>query len=318
MENLIHKSILRFLACLLLTFFIFSSLIKVRSAEANCDTNQYLVIVTPFLSVDPQLIQYIKSFRCQTIVFNDFSETDDIKINGNRLYQFLLRLNSLLVLNKQIESEKSVEFIAHGIGGLYLLSALGEKQDDLPQLNMKIKKINLLNTPLKGIEFADLLALNPTISNQLKKYLVQSFPHFNINPYWNLTTEQLEVFINRLNRIIETPVHLFLIKPNIHDENHKNRSYVSSINMPNPLAAVTFLSDTENDGVINLNSINISITNDLRLQSMIPHLFIEKNLNIPLNHIYFFANIDDLKELSENDKNKVSFWQKRLFLNILN
>jgi hypothetical protein len=118
----------------------------------------------------------------------------DIKKNGRRVYADTL--NWYTEITKNMPYKPEIWIFGHSAGGLYALytSHLNNKYGN----TLPIKKISMLSTPLKGVEFIDKITRLPYVFESVAEFFLNSVWPLDFRGLWGLRSENVSTFLSEL------------------------------------------------------------------------------------------------------------------------
>jgi hypothetical protein len=148
--------------------------------------------ITPYYST--AIINNLKKQFYAVRVTPNLDYFGDIKKNGQRVYNDTETWYNQVTEN--MPNKPELWLFGHSAGGLYSLYAahLNNKYGNI----LPIKKITMLSTPLKGIEFIDKISQLPFIFESLTKHILNSSWPVDLRGLWDLKTENVNTFLNEL------------------------------------------------------------------------------------------------------------------------
>lgn len=129
----------------------------------------------------------------------------DIKKNGRKVYTDMLTWYS--ELSADMPNKPEVWIFGHSAGGLYALYAshLNNKYDN----KIPIKKISMLSTPFKGVEFIDKISSFHYVFENIAELFLNSDWPLDFRGLWGLRRENVYTFLNELTLSSDLQIDAF-------------------------------------------------------------------------------------------------------------
>lgn len=222
------------------------------------------------------ILQTVSRHACQMHVVKDVSSQLSLEENARNVLSEIQGWQEQRIDKQEVQ----LEVIAHGLGGLYALKAISLNMDQ--PTSLKFTVVNLISTPLKGFELATLLEKNPLIQRQLTKQTEDLYSGLALENLSQLTPPYLHQWLAHLNLPDELAIHSYAggqteAAP---IDKHTDAQFLSPI-----LAALGFLIEIENDGLVSKASAFYNLTTDDHHWRKFNNLKVHDEISLPLDHM---------------------------------